>query len=278
MRRRLAVLAACSIPALGLAACGGSAHGGGGAASTPGVTASTGSGTAPSAAPSSPQAELKAAAAVLDRTRSYHFEDRAVDADGPGTLSGDVRQDGSLAAILRQNGTTIALRVVDGAMFLRANRPFWRMHGGVRAAGLLADHWVTGVPYGRASLDALRPKELAHCLTRDHGTVRRRGEATVAGRRVRVYQDLGDKPGTAPGLVSIAADGVPRLLRTQQTGPKRPGGHRDPRCDPDSKPSTTTREDLRVSRYDAAAPIVKPRGAIDLARLHKGSGGPTSTS
>lgn len=279
MRTSLTVLALCAVPALGLAACGGSSGSGGGSTSSQG--AGSGTSSTGAAAPASPQAALDAAAAAVARTKGYHLEGTSVDASGRGGFSGDFRQDGSFSLTIRQQGTTATVRTVKGSTYFKADRAFWRQHGGKAAAGLLAGRWVAGAgdQFDPRSFVFFRPKELARCLRIDHGTVRDRGEQTQLGRRVRVIEDLGDKPGSARGLASLAADGAPLLLRIQQQGHNKPGGRRDVRCDgpDDGKPDTTRSEDLRFSDYDASTPIPVPQDALDLKAL-QGSGGAAAKS
>ncbi len=81
--------------------------------------------------------------------------------------------------------------------------------------------------------------------------------------------DKGDRPGTSPGRLYVAATGEPLPLRTIATGPERPGGKQDPLCDSD----TPTRAGVEVlfNRYNEPWTSTAPPDAIDLGKLSGGT-------
>jgi hypothetical protein len=84
-----------------------------------------------------------------------------------------------------------------------------------------------------------------------------------------VILDKGDRPGTSPGRLYIAATGEPLPLRTIATGPERPGGKKDPRCDSDTP--TRAGDEVLFSRYDEPLDITAPPDALDLGKVGGGT-------
>lgn len=266
---RLAIL--LSLPALALAACGDSSDDkatGGAAAKSPA--------SAPAA---SPRERLQASADALAATKGFHLEGTSTDKDGRGMIEGDIRRDGSLRVELRQGGSVIEARSVGGKIFFKADRRFWEQNGGGAATKLFAGKWVTGPPekLGGDEFERFDPKTLGYCLTRRIGKLEDGGAGEVDGTRVTKVKDLGGAPGTAPGVLSIAAEGDPLPLRIEQTGRAKPGGKRDPRCDSEG-PDTSTKEDILLSNFGADSPIEAPPDALDLEELGQGGGGGATPS
>ena len=262
------MLAPCA--ALVLAAgCGGSSS----------SSTSTGSGDQSSKAPGQILADMRSALAGVD---SYHLDGSFTDKDGETRLAGDVAAPGSLRLKLEQGGNTVSMVIVGSQTYLRANRGFWKAQAGVsqpKVLKLLSDRWVK-VPEASAAdvrklIAEFTPKNLGHCLTAQVGTISKRGTATVDGRKTVVLVDKGDRPGTSPGELYVAATGPTLPLRLRQTGPDRPGGRKDPRCG-DSSDSTTKSGEVRFSRYGEPLHISPPPGALDLESLAQGNSDSTA--
>jgi hypothetical protein len=84
---------------------------------------------------------------------------------------------------------------------------------------------------------------------------------------VNLLATSGDRPGTAPGRLYVAARGPALPVRITQTGPNRAGRTGDPLCDdPDGK-NDTTRSDVRLSRFDVPVHIIAPADYLDLEKL-----------
>jgi hypothetical protein len=111
-------------------------------------------------------------------------------------------------------------------------------------------------------LTKLSPKHLASCATTGLGTLSNNGVKTLGGRKVIVLEDKGDRPGTTPGLLYVAADGPALPLREVQTGPRKPGGKLNKRCDSASDKSTES--DVAFSRFDRVPQLKAPRGALSF--------------
>jgi len=223
--------------------------------------------------------DMRGALADVD---SYHLDGSFTDKDGQTRLSGDVAAPGSLRLELDQGANTVSMVIVGSQTFLRANRSFWKAQGGVaqpKVLKLLSDRWVK-VPQANAGdvrklVAEFTPSNLGHCLTTQVGTISKRGTATVDGRETVVLVDKGDRPGTSPGELYVAASGPTLPLRLRQTGPDRPGGHQDPRCG-ESNDSTTKSGDVRFSRYGEKVRIAPPPGALDLENLGQGDSSSTA--
>jgi hypothetical protein len=92
---------------------------------------------------------------------------------------------------------------------------------------------------------------------------------TFEGHDVVVLVDKGDGSSNEPGELYIPTKGPALPMRVRQTGPRRPGGHVDPRC---NDPTSTTRSsDTRLSAFDEPLHITAPHGAVDLNTLFGGA-------
>ncbi|MCW2999250.1 MAG: hypothetical protein JWN65_2799 [Solirubrobacterales bacterium] len=229
---------------------------------------------------SQPPAQIiKDAQAALQGVHSYHVSGTTVDKDGHNRISGDVTDSGSLRFSLTNKGTTLAVVVAGGQTYLKAGRRFWLQGSGAQGpalARLFADRWVKMPAREATSLQSdvkqLLPKELAFCLAQNLGTLQSVGARTVAGRRVVVVRDKGDRPGTAPGELSVPQTGPALPVRTRQTGPRKAGGKIDKRCSDGSAATRTA--DATLSRFDAIKAITPPPNALDLEQLKGAAGTP----
>jgi hypothetical protein len=257
--RSLRLATFVALIALVLPACGGSnspsASGGGG-----------------SRADKEPMALLRDVAAALRHVHSYHFDATTEHPDGHGVINADVARDGKVRYKADTDGRRFEVIAAGTRVYMRANAAFWRRNGGERLAGRLAGRWVR-VPAQRAGgitavLDPLKPSRLAFCMTQPSGTLEIHGTAKVGGKQAVAILSKGDRPGTAPGALYVQARGPALLLRSVQTGPARPGGNVDPRCD--SHGSSITKADIRLSRFDMDVTIRIPKHVLDLDKLAGG--------
>jgi hypothetical protein len=183
----------------------------------------------------------------------------------PATSAG---QSGPMRFRLGQGRQKIGLIVTRSATYVRASRGFWRQQHikNAKELKLLSNRWIK-VPGGRGVADLgkqFTPATLARCLTTNLGTVTKRPATTFQGRRVIVLADKGDKPGTSPGLLYLTAAGRVLPVRAVQTGRQRPGGHPAAACGGADR--TTTRTDIRFSRFDKPVKIGAPAKALDLTQ------------
>lgn len=243
-----------------LAALAGCGDGGGG---------SSGS-SASALAGKSPRQIVDAAADALERVGSYHMEGTQTDKDGQSRVEADVAAGGDLRFRMENAGRVADLLHVDSKYYMRANQAFWRKETGQSGpAALLADKWIILPAAELGDLNDVvaqaQPENLAYCARRPAGRMTNLGTKSLDGTSVIVIADQGNRPGDAPGEISIAATGAPLPLRIVQSGPVPPGGKHDPRCD--SEDDTTTAGDLRLSEFDKPVTLTAPKDAIGLEDL-----------
>jgi hypothetical protein len=216
-----------------------------------------------------PEALLREVAAALRQVHSLHYDGTVVTREGRFRLSGDVAANGDVRYRLGSAGQRMEMVSVGRYVYLRANGAFWRRNGATAIAHRVADRWVKAPAQAltlvRAGLDQVRPRGLAECISRPTGKLSYRGTATVDGKRTVVVVDGGDRPGDAPGVIYVQADGPALPLRSVQTGPVTPGAERDPSCG--GVGPTPTSGELRFSRFDEDVRITVPEHALDLGNL-----------
>jgi hypothetical protein len=217
----------------------------------------------------SPKAILADLKRDLSKVTSLHFAGRQTDPDGVTRISGDVFASGSASIGIAQGKGSLRMILLPRSTYLKANAVYWRASGGKNGPALarkLADRWVKVPESVRASvastLSKLAPKHLALCYSTGLGTLSNNGLKTLGGRKAILLEDKGAQPGTAPGLLYIAADGPVLPLRQLQTGPRKAGGKLDKRCD--DADDKTTASDVTLSRYDRVPQLTAPRHALSL--------------
>ena len=203
---------------------------------------------------------LEESAAALKQVRSY----RVQVTQRSSKATADVELPSKLRLALREGAASASIIAVAGSVYIKANEAYWKGQQGERAAQL-AGKWLKA-PSSTSDLsdvtNGLDPETLSRCLVQDHGTIEKGGTETVDGEQAVVLIDKGDRPGTAPGKLYVAAEGEPLPLRTIATGNQRPGGKKDPKCDGDTP--TRAGDEAKFSRYDESLDITAPPGAVDV--------------
>ena len=212
----------------------------------------------------SPRQVVSDVASSLARVRSFHL-DGTMAVDGKRTkVVADVEQPNRFHLTLKQQASSVEMIVVGSAAFIKANAAFWEQQRS-GAGSVLAGKWIKAPQSTRELRDLTRDlstEKLSRCLLEDHGTLGDGGKASVGGQSAVVVVDKGDRPGTAPGKLYVAATGEPLPLRVLTTGRERPGGNRGDECsDPDSKSSPG--DQLTFSRYNEDLDVKAPAQAID---------------
>ncbi len=154
---------------------------------------------------------------------------------------------------------TAEMIILRNTGYIRANARFWTSQGAPNVTRL-AGRWIE-VPAANAhSLTAgfgtFAPGTLARCLTEDHGTLTTAGRAQVDGRPVILVKDAGDKPGSSPSVLAVAATGAPYPLRFTATGGQRAGGRIDV-CN--TGKASDVHGMVRFSHFGRVAPIHAPK-------------------
>jgi hypothetical protein len=219
---------------------------------------------------------VRASAAAVKTVGAIHLAGKLTDKeDGAASFIVDAVGDRFRVRLTTEADGRIEFVLIDDAVYLKGDRRAIRGMLGSEAARLFADKWLR-VPADQAGiardlLDEFSPERLAYCLPLDLGTLKNLGTQQLDGREVVVVSDRGDKPGTAPGKLYVAAEGRPLPLRIEQTGPAKPGGKGDPRCDDPESESDVVSGDLRIA-YGKSVTVTAPPDAVDLTEVAGSSG------
>ena len=217
----------------------------------------------------SPKAILADLQRDLGKVKSYHVV-VSTKAKGASTrVSGEVLASGSADIAVRDRKGSVRMIILPRAVYMKADANYWRSTGGSSGEAIarkLANRWVK-VPASvgaevKPLVTKLSPKHLASCVAISTGTLSNNGLRTIGGRQVIELEDKGDRPGTSPGMLYVAAHGRVLPLRETQTGPRRAGGKRDKRCE--EAGDQTSGAEITFSRFDAISRIAAPRGALSL--------------
>jgi hypothetical protein len=180
-----------------------------------------------------------------------------------------------IAMKLQRGSESVLVTVTGGSAYMKANSSFWEhaAHARGPALGLVAGRWLEVSPHeGFEGLyKSLNASKWARCLTEDHGTLSVDGIATTGGQPAVVLVDHGDRPGTAPGKLYVAASGPPWPLRAVATGLPRPGAEPSGECAESGEPVRPGQE-LTFSDYDHDFGIAAPPGAVPLHELLRPNG------
>jgi hypothetical protein len=201
-------------------------------------------------------------AAALSKVKSFHAEGT----QGSTKVVADIELPEKLRIQIREKDSSASIIAVEGSVYVKANEAYWNDQGVGNAAPKLAGKWLkspTTAAEFRDLTKGLDLETLSRCLSKDHGTLAKGGEETVDGKKAVVVLDKGDQPGTAPAKLYVAASGEPLPLRTLATGNERPGGKKDPSCNPDGSRAEKG-DEKTFSRYNEPLDITAPAGAIDI--------------
>jgi pimeloyl-ACP methyl ester carboxylesterase len=224
---------------------------------------------------------LAAAEAAIDRVHTFHLQVTAAIADATVSESTYLSLPGEAVLGERDGASVLDVRALGGRIYFRANRAYYKSVG-VTGADLAAlpGHWVSATPSqlgtAKGLLALTHSATLGRCLLGQYrGTLSVEGTASVDGRRAVVLADAGDRPGSAPGRIYVAATGPPLPLRLTSTGPARPGGSANATCGRTPTPLVSSSDEF-ITDVNAPLTISAPTRAVSLASLtrptHTGSG------
>ena len=211
---------------------------------------------------SKPAAEILAESArALGRVKTFHID--ATEASSA-RIKADIGLPKELSLSLKDKASSASMIVANGSFYMKGNPAWWREVDAGPDSEEIAGRWFK-VPLALAEelTQYLNPKTLGRCLVKDHGTLAKGGTATIFGQRAVVLIDKGDKPGTAPGKLYVAATGEPLPLRLVTTGKQRPGGPKRPECGDTGTPAEPG-DVATFSGYNEPLDISAPPGALDL--------------
>lgn len=220
---------------------------------------------------------LEDAAAALASAHSVEIQGHALIEKRPSQIALEIEEPANINMTIHQGTHVASVTAVHGSAYLKANAAFYESFAGVPGAAvhLLAGRWIKFSPEeGVGSLvKGLDLATLGKCLIR--GTAREAeafavtGLTTVNGRPAIAITDTGDRPGSTPGKIYVAASNTPLLLRLLATGKQQPGGTKHGECN-EATEATQPGEELTFSRYNAPMKIVAPAGAVELKQLEQG--------
>ena len=219
------------------------------------------------AAAERPEVLMRELARDLSQVKSFRYNGIVVDPRQRTWLSGVSTRQGRSRMTLKVGRQVSRMVRLPSRVFFNFNRAFIvanfdRSRSNLRRAG----RWMVTSKQNAGELGVgiaeSEPRRLARCLTSKTGTLRQGGSASVAGQPAIVVIDRGDRPGTTPRKIYLAASG-PRLpLRIVQTGKRKAGGSPDTRCR--DAEDDMLRSDLRFTGFNARVKITAPRRAIRL--------------
>lgn len=249
-----------------LAACGGGAGGG------------SGGGEADKTA----DQILADAVSAIKSASSFHISGHATGSSSNGfSLDADVASAGVAQGKIGEGSALASFVTLDGKFYIQG-RDFWNAVAGPQAADAVGDKWVL-LPSGsdtQSFQQFVNAGIIATCLSVDHGTLSKAGTATVNGKAAVVIADKGDKPGTAPGKLYVAADSPHYPLRIDFLGATSPGtppgGGQCGSASSSGGSSTSSgggEGTLTLSDFNAkSVTVTAPPNPIDLQSLLSGGG------
>lgn len=236
-----------------------------GAAATPGL------------ADKSPEEIIRISNAAVGEIRNFQLDMRGTESGKRFRMKMSVVIPGRIRVEMTdEEDATARMILIDKAFYLSGDERYWRSVGSPKAAAKrLAGRWYRVPASGMKELKELRaftqPKTFKRCMqeavaSADYGTLRKVGTAIVDGNPVVIIEDLGDRPGSAPGRTYISTRGRPLPVRSVQTGPQRQGGKTttSKSCG-GSEPDTMIVQEC-TARYDRSVRITAPKHAVDISK------------
>jgi hypothetical protein len=155
------------------------------------------------------------AAIIVSSWSSYHAHLHTV--AGQGTAEVNYADSTSMSIDTTKAGSRVRLLTTGGRNFIAGDAAFFKNNPVL--AQHAADKWleIKGATSLLSAADAA-PGVGATCILETHGTLTKKAESTIGGRRALEIDDAGDKPGTTPAKLFIATDGRFDLLRVEETG------------------------------------------------------------
>jgi hypothetical protein len=231
--RRPLLTASLALLALGLllAGCGGS-------------SSSSGNGVEGK----SPTQILQASKEAASKASSVHIKG-TIDSEGkPVSLDMQLLAGKGGKGTISQEGFTIKLVQVSGAVYINGSGAFYEHVGGAAAAQLLQGKWLKA-PAKSGELASLAEltnlSKLIDTALADHGTLAKGSTTTIEGQKAIALNDT-----TKGGTLYVATAGTPYPLQITKAG-KETGK-------------------VVLSRWNQPVTLTAPAGAIDISKLQKG--------
>jgi hypothetical protein len=229
--RRPALAAALAVFAAGLivAGCGGSSSSGNGLESK------------------SPSQILEAAKAAASKAASVHIDGTISSNGKPISLNMELLAGKGGKGTISQEGFTIKLIQVHGAVYINGSAAFYTHVGGAAAAQLLQGKWLKA-PANSGELASLAEltnlSRLIDTALANHGKLAKGATATIEGQKAIALKDT-----TKGGTLYVATTGTPYPLEIAKSGGES--------------------GKVLLDRWNQPVSLSAPAGAIDISKLQK---------
>ena len=195
----------------------------------------------------SPSQILEAAKAAASKAASVHINGTITSSGKPISLNMELLAGKGGKGTISQEGFTIKLIQVRGAVYINGSAAFYTHVGGAAAAQLLQGKWLkapanSGELASLASLTDL--SKLIDTALANHGKLAKDGTATIEGLKA-----VGVKDTSKGGILYVASTGKPYPLEITKSG-KESGK-------------------VVLDRWNQPVSLSAPAGAIDIGKLQK---------
>jgi len=196
----------------------------------------------------SPEQILEATKHAASQASSVHIRGSIVTGGKPITLDMELLAGKGGKGTISQEGFTIQLIQVNGAVYINGSAAFYKHVSGSAAAALLQGKWLKA-PANSGELASLAEltdlSKLIDTALADHGTLSKGGTTTVQGQKAVELKDT-----SKGGTLYVAATGQPYPLQITKSG--------------------TEKGLVVLSRWNQPVTLQAPANAIDIGALQKG--------
>jgi hypothetical protein len=196
----------------------------------------------------SPEEILQASKTAASQAVSVHIAGSIVNGGKPITLNMELLAGKGGKGTISQEGFTIQLVQIHGAVYINGGAAFYRHVAGPAAAQLLQGKWLKA-PAGSGELASLASltnlSKLVETALAGHGTLTKGQTRTIEGQKAIALQDKG-----RGGVLYVATTGKPFPLEILKLG------------------SESGR--VLLNRWDEPVTLTAPSGAIDISKLQNG--------
>jgi hypothetical protein len=191
---------------------------------------------------------LEAAKQAAAKATSVHIDGSIVSSGKPISLNMELLAGKGGKGTIAQEGFTIRLVQVKGAVYINGSAAFYRHVSGSAAAQLLQGRWLkapanSGELASLASLTDL--SKLIDTALADHGPLTKGATTTINGQKAIALKDS-----SKGGSLYVATTGKPYPLEIAKSG--KEGGK------------------VVLDRWDQPVTLTAPTGAIDISKLQSG--------
>ena len=195
-----------------------------------------------------PEQILKASKQAASQAVSVHIAGSIVNGAKPISLNMELLAGKGGKGTISQEGFTVQLIQVHGAVYIKGGAAFYRHVAGPAAAQLLQGKWLKA-PAGSGELASLTSltdlSKLVETALNGHGTLTKGATRTIEGQKAIALQDKG-----RGGVLYVATTGKPYPLEILKLGGE--SGR------------------VVLNRWNQPVTLAPPSGAIDISKLQNG--------